>query len=82
MTAKLLDMIAVSTFRTKGAAQIAKRMLDEVGIESVIRPDPMIVDRLQDPTINRRYANYNDHVQLMVMAADADKARAALHGPQ
>jgi hypothetical protein len=71
-------MIAVSTFRTNVAAQNAKRILDEAGIDSVIRPDPMIVDRLQDPTINRRYAVYNDHAQLMVMAAEADKARAAL----
>jgi hypothetical protein len=33
------DLIAVSTFRSAADAQIAKGILDEVGIESMIRSD-------------------------------------------
>ena len=33
------DLIAVSTFRSSADAQLAKGILDEVGIESMIRAD-------------------------------------------
>lgn len=33
------DLIAISTFRSTADAQIAKGILDEVGIESMIRSD-------------------------------------------
>ena len=33
------DLIAISTFRSTADAQIAKGILDEVGIESMIRAD-------------------------------------------
>jgi len=33
------DLIAVSTFRTKTDAEIAKGILDDAGIESIIRSD-------------------------------------------
>jgi hypothetical protein len=36
---KSTDLIAVSTFRSTADAQIAKGVLDEAGIESMIRSD-------------------------------------------
>jgi uridine phosphorylase len=36
---KASDLIAVSTFRSPADAQIAKGLLDEAGIESMIRSD-------------------------------------------
>jgi hypothetical protein len=40
---KSSDLIAVSTFRSTADAQTAKGILDEAGIESMIRSDPTIV---------------------------------------
>jgi hypothetical protein len=45
----------------------------------MIRPDPIIIDRNQDPTTNKRYSLYSDGAQLMVRAEDVDKAAEALH---
>ena len=36
---KSSDLIAISTFRSAAHAQIAKGILDEAGIESIIRSD-------------------------------------------
>jgi hypothetical protein len=33
------DLVAVSTFRSEADAQLAKGILDEIGIESMIRTD-------------------------------------------
>lgn len=74
------DVVTVGSFRTKAHAQKAKHLLDQAGIESTIRPDPSIIDRNQDPTINRRYSAYSDGAQLMVRGEDEDKALHALHG--
>ena len=62
------ELIAVSTFRSTADAQIAKGILEEAGIESMIRSDnaggmyPAIAG-----------------ADLLVRAEDAEKATAALH---
>ena len=71
------DVVAVGRFRTKAHAQKAKTILDRAGIESIIRRDAMTIECLQDPTL-KRYAAYNDQVQLMVKGEDVDKALNAL----
>jgi hypothetical protein len=64
---KSSDLIAVSTFRSTADAQIAKGVLDEAGIESMIRSDnaggmyPAIAG-----------------ADLLVRAEDADRAADAL----
>jgi hypothetical protein len=75
---KPADVVSVSTFRSRAHAQKAHRILDKAGIESIIRPDPMILDRNQDPTTNKRYSLYCDGAQLMVRAEDVDQAVQAL----
>jgi hypothetical protein len=72
------DVISVGTFRTKAHAQKAKHILDQAGVESMMRRDAMTLDRLQDPTVNKRFSSYTDHVQLMVRGEDVDKALHAL----
>jgi len=72
------DAVSVGRFRTKAHAQKAKNLLDQAGIESMIRRDPMTLDRLQDPETNKRFSHYNDQVQLMVRGEDVDKAIHAL----
>ena len=68
---KSSDLIAVSTFRSTADAQIAKGILDEAGIESMIRSDnaggmyPAIAG-----------------AELLVRAEDIDEATDALHGRQ
>ena len=65
---KTSDVVAVSTFRSTADAQIAKGILDEAGIESMIRSDnaggmyPAIAG-----------------ADLMVRAEDLEKANKALH---
>jgi hypothetical protein len=36
---KSADLVAISTFRSEADAQLAKGILDEIGIESMIRTD-------------------------------------------
>jgi len=65
---KSSDLIAVSTFRSTADAQIGKGILDEAGIESMIRSDnaggmyPAIAG-----------------ADLLVRAEDVEKATEALH---
>jgi uridine phosphorylase len=67
-TMKSSDLVVVSTFRSAADAQIAKGILDEVGIESMIRSDnaggmyPAIAG-----------------ADLLVRAEDIEKANDALH---
>jgi hypothetical protein len=62
------NLVAVSTFRSEADAQIAKGILDETGIESVIRSDnaggmyPAIAG-----------------AELLVRAEDVERANDALH---
>jgi len=62
------DLAVVSTFPSTADAQIAKGILDEVGIESMVRADnaggmyPAIAG-----------------AELLVRAEDVEKANAALH---
>ena len=62
------DLIIVSTFRSAAEAQIAKGVLDEAGIESMIRAD----------NAGGMYPAIGG-AELVVRAADLDKARDALH---
>ena len=64
---KSSDLIAVSTFRSTADAQIAKGILDEAGIESMIRADNA---GGMFPAISG--------AELLVRSADGDKARDAL----
>jgi len=65
---KSSELVAVSTFRTTADAQVAKGILDEAGIESMIRSDnaggmyPAIAG-----------------AELLVRAEDAEQATEALH---
>jgi hypothetical protein len=62
------ELIAVSTFSSVAAAEIAKGILDEVGIRSIIRSD----------NAGGMYPAL-DSADLLVRAEDAEKATAALH---
>jgi len=62
------ELVAVSTFRSVADAQIAKGILDEVGIPSIIRSD----------NAGGMYPAL-DSVDVLVRAEDADKATEALH---
>jgi putative signal transducing protein len=62
------DLIAVSTFPSAADAQIAKGILDEAGIESMIRADDA---GGMYPAISR--------AELLVQSKDVGKARDALH---
>ena len=62
------DLTAVSTFPSAADAQIAKGILDEVGIESMIRAD----------NAGGMYPAIGG-VELLVRAEDVEKANDALH---
>ena len=62
------DLIAISTFRSSADAQIAKGILDEVGIESMIRAD----------NAGGMYPAISG-AELLVRSEDVDRARDALH---
>lgn len=61
------DLIAVSTFRSSADAQVAKGILDETGIDSMIRTD----------NAGGMYPALSD-VELLVRADDLERAQAAL----
>ena len=62
------DLIAVSTFRSSADAQLAKGILDEVGIESMIRAD----------NAGGMYPAISG-AELLVRLEDLEKAHDALH---
>jgi len=62
------ELIAVETFRSTADAEIAQGVLDEVGIESLIRSD----------NAGGMYPAIDSAV-LLVRAEDAEKAQDALH---
>jgi hypothetical protein len=62
------DLIAISTFRSTADAQIAKGILDEAGIESMIRAD----------NAGGMYPAMSG-AELLVRSEDVDKAHDALH---
>jgi Putative prokaryotic signal transducing protein len=62
------DLTAVSTFPSAADAQIAKGILDEVGIESMIRAD----------NAGGMYPAIGG-AELLVRAEDVEKANDALH---
>ena len=64
---KSSELIALSTFRSTADAQIAKGILDESGIESMIRAD----------NAGGMYPAISG-AELLVRSEDVDKARAAL----
>jgi len=64
---KSSDLIAVSTFRSTADAQIARGILDEAGIESMIRSD----------NAGGMYPAI-DGADLLVRGEDLQKAREAL----
>jgi hypothetical protein len=66
--AQTADLIAIRTFRSTADAQVAKGILDEVGIESMIRADNA---GGMDPAISG--------AELLVRSEDVDKANDALH---
>lgn len=65
------DLIAVSTFRSTADAQIAKGILDEAGIESMIRSDN---GGGMFPAI--------DGAELLVRAEDVERAAELLDSSQ
>ncbi|MGH9386266.1 MAG: putative signal transducing protein [Vicinamibacterales bacterium] len=65
---KSSDLIAVSTFPSTADAQIAKGVLDEVGIESMIRAD----------NAGGMYPAISG-AELLVRMEDVDRAHEALH---
>ena len=67
MTTKPSELVSISTFRSIADAQIAKGILDEAGIESMIRSDNA---GGMYPAIDGAY--------LVVRAEDVEKAREAL----
>jgi hypothetical protein len=65
---KFSELITVSTFRSVADAQIAKGILDEEGVESMIRSDDA----------GGMYPGMAG-ADLLVRAADLDRAKEALH---
>lgn len=65
---KSVELIAVSTFRSAADAQIAKGVLDEAGIDSMIRSD----------NAGGMYPGITG-ADLLVRADDVEKATRALH---
>jgi hypothetical protein len=61
-------LVAVETFRSTADAEIAQGLLDEVGIESIIRSD----------NAGGMYPAI-DGAELLVRSEDAEKAQDALH---
>jgi len=76
-TMKSSDLIAVSIFRSEADAQKAKSVLDQAGIESLVRPDPSIIN--WGSTQGKHFAE-SSATQLMVRTEDVDKAALALRG--
>ena len=70
---KFPDLVVVSTFRSTADAQIAKGVLDEAGIESMIRAD----------NAGGMYPAISG-AELLVRSEDVQKARESLnsHHPQ
>jgi hypothetical protein len=66
---KSSDLVVVATFRSRPDAEIAKGVLDEAGIESMIRSDDA---GGMYPAISR--------AEVLVRPEDADTARGALEG--
>jgi len=64
------DLITISTFRSTVDAQIAKGILDEAGIEYMIRSD----------NAGGMYPAISG-AELLVRSEDVDKAHDALQGP-
>lgn len=62
------DLVTVSTFRSTADAQIAKGILDEAGIESMIRAD----------NVGGMYPAIGG-AELLVRAEDFEKANHELH---
>jgi len=62
------DLVAVETFRSTVEAEIAQGILDEAGVESMIRSD----------NAGGMYPAIDGAV-LLVRPADAEKAQEALH---
>ena len=62
------DLVSISTFRSAADAQIAKGILDEEGIDSMIRSD----------TAGGMYPALGG-AEILVRAEDADRAHHALH---
>jgi hypothetical protein len=75
MTMKSSNLIAVAIFRSRAAAQKAKSVLDQAGIESEIRSDPTNMHWV--PTQGKHFAESNAS-QLMVRAEDIDEAGEVL----
>ena len=67
MTTKSSELVSVGTFRSVADAQIAKGILDEAGVEAMIRSDNA---GGMYPAIDGAY--------LLVRAEDVDKANEAL----
>ena len=67
MTTKSSELVSVGTFRSVADAQIAKGILDEAGVESMIRSDNA---GGMYPAIDGAY--------LVVRAEDVDRAHEAL----
>ena len=63
------DLVVVSNFRSEADAQIAKGMLDQAGIESMIRAD----------TAGGMYPALSG-AELLVRSEDSDSARDVLDG--
>jgi hypothetical protein len=76
-TMESTDLIAVSTFRSSADAQAAKGRLDVAGIESLMRPEPGWPE--SDHNTPGAFPK-NATTQLLVMAADVDRAREILRG--
>lgn len=65
---KTADVVVIETFRSVADAQVAQGVLDEIGIQSMIQSD----------NAGGLYPAI-DAARLVVRAADAGKARDALH---
>jgi len=65
---KTSDVVAVSTFRSVADAQIAQGVLEEAGVDSMIRSD----------NAGGMYPAI-DGAELLVRAEDLEKANEALH---
>jgi putative signal transducing protein len=65
---KSQDLVTVSTFPSRSDAQVAKGVLDETGIESMIRSD----------NVGGMYPALGG-TDLLVRAEDLEKATEALH---
>jgi len=68
MSVNSSDLITISTFRSTTDAQIAKGILDEAGIDSMIRAD----------NAGGMYPAISG-AELLVRVQDVDKAHDALH---